>query len=242
MRGWYPIGRLDALPESQRFRFAYTRGAMRARQEAGFAPLEAFPKWDRLYEDSVLFPPFQNRLVSNRRGDYRAFIESLALDPDHADPMEVLALSEGRRQTDHLEVFPMLAPRRDGTFTSRFFLHGWRYVNEYAQARVMRLAEGEALQVAVELNNPATGAAVQLQTASDYHMLGWAPRYLVDDLPKAMAQAPGDLSARVLRLNAEPAPHNQRVLIELSGQFAEGYRPMNGQDFQPLVVADVALH
>ncbi len=242
MRGWYPIGRLDALPELQRCRFAYTQGAVRARREAGLAPLEAFPEWDRLYEDSELFPLFQNRLVSQRRGDYRAFIERLALDPDHADPMEVLAVSEGRRQTDHLEVFPMLAPRRDGSFTSRFFLHGWRHINTHAQARVMRLTEGEPLQVAVELNNPATGAAVQIETASDYHMLGWAPRYLVEDLLKAKVQALGDLSARVLRLNPEPAPRNQRVLIELSGQFAAGYRPMSGQDYQPLVPTDAAFH
>lgn len=241
-RAWYPIGRLDASPDRKHYRFAYTRGAERAHTEAGFAALESFPTLGSVYEDDELFPLFQNRLVSERRGDYRDFIDRLALDPDHADPMEVLALSEGRRQTDHLEVFPMLAPRRDGSFTSRFFLHGWRHVNAYAQTRVMLLAEGEALQVALELNNPATGVAVQLQTASDYHMLGWTPRYLVDDLLQAMAQAPGALSARVLRRNPLPAPPHQRVLIELSGQFAAGYEPMSGQDFQPLVTADAALH
>ena len=241
-RAWYPIGRLDSLPELQRFRFAYTQGAERARMEAGFAPLEAFPKWERLYEDDELFPLFQNRLVSERRRDYREVIERLALDPAHADPMDVLAVSEGRRETDHLEVFPKLELRRDGSFASRFFLHGWRHVNTHSQQRLHALVEGDALGVALELNNPATGAAVQLQTANGYHMLGWAPRYLVTDLLQAMATAPGGIAAHVVRVNPEPAPTNQRVLVELSGRFQPGHVPMSGADFQPLASLDVAVH
>jgi hypothetical protein len=241
-RAWYPIGRLDAAADRPLFRFGYTQGARRAQSEAGFAPLEAFPRLEGVYEDDELFPLFQNRLMSQRRGDYRQYVERLALDPDSADPIEVLALSEGRRETDHLEVFPMLPVRRDGSFTSRFFLHGWRHVNAASQVRLKALTEGEALQVALELNNPATGAAVQIETANDYHMLGWAPRYLVTDLLKAMAESPGAISARVLRLNPEPAPANQRVLVELTGRFAEGYRPMSGHDFQPLGAAEPALH
>ena len=34
-RAWYPIGRLDSLPELQRFRFAYTQGAERGAQGSG---------------------------------------------------------------------------------------------------------------------------------------------------------------------------------------------------------------
>ena len=33
--------------------------------------------------------------------------------------------------------------------------------------------------VGLELNNPATTLAVQIQT-TDYHMIGWAPRYLLE--------------------------------------------------------------
>lgn len=177
-----------------------------------------------VYEDNEPFPLFQNRLVSGRRGDYRQFVERMALDPANADPMEVLALIEVKRQTDHLEVFPMLAPSRDGSFTSRFFLHGSRHANAHAQAR------------------RATGPAVQIETAYDYLMLGWAPRYLVGGLPCAMAETPKAVTARVVRLNADPAPPNHRLLVELSGQFALDHRPMSGKDFQPLVPADPAFH
>lgn len=56
--------------------------------------------------------------------------------------------------------------------------------------RAERLQVDELLQVALELNNPAAGAAVQLQSRDDYQMIGWAPRYLVGDLLKAMAEHP----------------------------------------------------
>jgi hypothetical protein len=239
-RAWYPIGRLDASADQPYYRFSYTRGADKARDEAGFVPLNAFPDFSRVYEDDELFPLFQNRLPSEKRGDYRQFVESLALDPKHADPMEVLALSEGRRETDHLEVFPLLAVGQDGRFVCRFFLHGWRHVNESSQARLVSLKADDVLQVALELNNPATGVAVQIQTADDYHMLGWAPRYLVADLLQAMAISPSSVSCRVVRLNPEPAPPKQRVLVELLGRFGDDHKPMSSQDFQPRV--ELAFH
>ena len=181
-------------------------------------------------------------MVSPRRSDYVEFVQRLALDPDSADPMDVLAVSEGRRVTDHLEVFPPIKPRRDGSFACRFFVHGWRHTHASAQLRLHGLTEGEALGVSLELTNPATTIAVQLQSATDYCVLGWAPRYLVADLLHAVAAAPAEIEARVLRVNPEPAPHNQRVLVELSGHFAADYVPMNGMDFQPLVALDAVVH
>jgi len=234
-RAWYPIGRLDASPEEPIYRFAYTYGAERARSEAGFDYLEAFPRPDLLYEASELFPLFQNRVLSPRRDDYAEFVKRLALDPLNADPLEILSVSGGERQTDHFEVFPKIQPRRDGSFVCRFFLHGWRHVNIEAQARLTRLNPGETLRVALELNNPATEAAVQLETADDYFMIGWTPRYLVADFLHAMAEAPRKVTARVVRINPEPAPANQRALIELEGFLPSGVEPMSSKDYQPLV-------
>ena len=234
-RAWYPIGRLDAIPEGTIYRFAYTHGAERARSEAGFDYLEAFPKPDRVYEASELFPLFQNRVLSPRRSDYSEYVRRLALDPLNTTPLEILSVSGGERQTDHLEVFPKIQPRRDGSFVCRFFLHGWRHVNAQAQARLIRLTPGETLRVALELNNPATEAAVQLETADDYFMIGWTPRYLVTDFLHAMAKAPRHVSARVVRINPEPAPTNQRALIELEGTLPPGIEPMSSKDYQPLV-------
>lgn len=233
-RAWFPIGRLDAEPEEAHYRFAYTRGVLQAKDKAGFQPLDAFPKFDTLYESSELFPLFQNRLISTKREDYAEYLQRLNLSPERADPFEILAISGGGRQTDNLEVFPKIQARRDGSFSCRFFLHGWRHVNAPSQDRLNTLRPGEPLQVAVELNNPATGVAVQLETANDYFMVGWAPRYLIHDVLQAIAGGPSNMIARVVQLNPPPAPHNQRVLVELEGRLTAGYEPMSSDEFLPL--------
>jgi len=85
----------------------------------------------------------------------------------------------------------------------------------------------------VELNNPATGLAVQVQT-TDYHVIGWTPRYLVDDLAAAIADKSPNHEARVVRVNPQPAPSSHRVLIEMQGRW-EKRAPMSGPAFRPLV-------
>lgn len=234
-RAWFPIGRLEAEPGQDWFRFLYTKGALVAKEKAGFQALNAFPKLEQVYKSSQLFPLFQNRLISPKREDYAEYLERLALPPEETDPFAILAVSGGGRQTDNLEVFPQIRPHRDGRFSCRFFLHGWRHVNVPSQERLSRLGEGTALQVAVELNNPAMGTAIQLLTADDYFMIGWAPRYLIKDMLAAIAGGVETMRAHVVRNNAPPAPHNQRVLIELEGLFQVGYQPMSSEEFLPLV-------
>lgn len=233
-RAWYPIGQLEAAPDRRTYRFTYTQGARRAQQEAGFAPLIAFPDISRIYEDDELFPLFQNRLLNPRRSDYPASLARMALAPDDADPIEVLGLSEGMRQTDHLQVFPRLQIEHDGRFHSRFFLHGWRHTNPASQERLQRLRTGEPLRVAIEINNPVASTAVQLQSTDDQMVLGWAPRYLVDDLVRACSVMPAEVTAQVCKINLPPAPYQQRLLVQLSGRFTEHYEPMSGSDFQPI--------
>ena len=233
-RAWFPIGRLDADPDDAHYRFAYTGGVLEAKAKAGFQPLDAFPKFETMYESAELFPLFQNRLISTKREDYAEYLSRLDLSPERADPFEILAISGGGKQTDNLEVFPKIHTHRDGGFTCKFFLHGWRHVNAPSQNRLNSLQPGEPLQVSVELNNPATGPAIQIESAHDYFMLGWAPRYLIHDVLKAISGGPTNIQARVVRLNPPPAPHNQRLLVELEGTFPSGYEPMSGDEFRPL--------
>ena len=150
-----------------------------------------------------------------------------------AYPIEILSANGGQRSTDTFEVFPELTKDADGSFVCRFFLHGWRHVSEPAQERLNCLTDGEELYVALELTNPLTEMAVQIQT-TDYQMIGWAPRYLVNDLTKAVSESPGRYEAQVVRVNPQPAPSRQRVLIEMRSYWNE-YQPMTGPDFQPLV-------
>ena len=232
-RQWFPVGRLDADIKRPLYRFRYIGGAKQAQQKAGFLPLIEFPNLDEGYESSELFPLFQNRVINRARPDLADYLSYLDLG-EGADPIEILSTSGGSRVTDAYEVFPKLEKDKDGSFVCRFFLHGWRHVNESAQKRIERLEAGDQLYVTLELTNPKTGLAVQIQTADDYYMIGWTPRYLVNDLVKAMAESPGDYRARVVRVNPLPAPSKQRVLIEMSGHWDE-HEPMSSEDFRPLV-------
>src|SRR6266498_2581437 len=200
-RAWYPIGRLDADLKKSRFQFGYTRGAQIAHEKAGLQPLDSFPDFHTLYESSELFPLFRNRILGEERTDFKEYLRQLDLSPQQANPLEILSLTGGERQTDNLEVFPKIERNKNGGFHCRFFLHGWRHVNEPAQKKLIELKGGEHLRVAVELNNPATVLALQLQTPDDYHMIDWAPRYLVKDLFAAICESPNDLTATVVKVN-----------------------------------------
>lgn len=228
-RAWYPIGRLDADTQARRYTFGYTQGAKLAHDQAGLSPLASFPDFHRRYESPELFPLFRNRVISPDREDFAEYLDRLDLNREQADPLTLLTITEGRRQTDTLEVFPKIARGSDGRFHCRFFLHGWRHVSEAARQQLESLAPQDVLRVAVELNNPATGLAVQLQT-ENYHMVGWTPRYLVKDLVAMIERTP-DIRGYLVKKNQADAPVHQRFLIDLTGNWPEDYQPMSTDDY-----------
>lgn len=231
-RAWFPIGRLD-VESSDHFLFRYMRGALDAEKNSGFRPLVSFPDFKGRYESNELFPLFKNRVLDPSRKDFAEYLGWLDLDPQHADPIEILGLTGGERQTDSIEVFPKIVKRADRSFSCRFFLHGLRHVSASARETANELSADTALQVAVELNNPVGGLAIQLQTA-DGHMIGWAPRYLVRDLIDVINQHP-EVSASVVRVNEFGAPLARRILIELKGRLPADYEPMSGPQFELIV-------
>lgn len=231
-RPWFPVGRLDVEPSLYRFR--YIGGAKRA----GYLPLIDFPDLYGDYSSPELFALFRNRVMAKGRPDRLDYLRCLDLSED-ATPVEILAVNGGTRVTDAYEVFPKLEKDADGYFTCRFFLHSWQRVSEAAQERIGELKPEDELYVTLELTNPATKLAVQLQT-TDYCMIGWTPRYLVSDLVRAMTEGPNDYTAKVVRVNPMPAPSRQRVLIEMRGRW-EKHEPMSGKDFQPLVAGRIAV-
>lgn len=231
-KAWFPIGRLDVYEEDPVYRFRYIEGVKRAHSEVGFPPLWDFPDLEEDYRSPRIFPLFKNRIMSPRRPDFADYMRSLDL-PENADPIEILYVNGGYRATDNFEVFPQLVKRDDGRFVCRFFLHGRRYTNKSAQERRYSLAPGEELYVAMELNNPATTFGVQIQT-TDYHMIGWAPRYLVHDLATAMSESPGEYEAEVVHISGKSDIVGQKPLIEMRGRW-DKHEPMSSQDYKPLV-------
>lgn len=230
-RAWFPVGRLDADVERPLYRFRYIGGAEKAQQEVRFPLLIEFPKLKKDYQSSELFPLFRNRVMNSARPDLKEYLCSLDLTSE-ADPIEILSANGGRRVTDAYEVFPKLDKQVDGSFTCRFFLHGWRHTNEAAKDRIRSLEPGEELYVKLEPKNPATRMAVQIQT-TDYYIIGRTPRYLVNDMVAAMKESP-EYSAHVVKVNSHPVSLNQHLLIEMRG-FWHRHEPMSNDDFQPLV-------
>ena len=232
-RAWFPIGRLDADVEKPHYEFRYTQGVLRAGREAGLSFLPAFPDLHAAYKSSELFPVFTNRLLGRHRKDFTEYVRSLGMDPASPDPIAILGVTGGERQTDSLEVFPKLETNSQHQFCCRFFLHGLRHMTPEAQARALALKAGESLQVSIELNNPTHQLAIQLQTG-DYNFIGWSPRYLADDLVQAANTDHAVIAAKVVRINDADVPLNRRILVELTGSLPPDYQPMSGDDFTAL--------
>ncbi|MDZ4788483.1 MAG: hypothetical protein SH807_06050 [Blastochloris sp.] len=233
---WFPIGRLDAESSESEVtscRFRYTGGAKRAQQEAGFEPLVSFPNFTEDYRSEKLFPLFHNRVLSSKRADFPEFIDWLGLSREQADPISILSVSGGMRVTDNLQTFPKVEVKADGSFRLRFFAHGLRHLPEASRERARRLTSGEKLRIMIEVNNPATRLAVTLHS-EDYMMVGWAPRYLVEDLVTCIPNAP-EIEATVVKVNHQHAPLNQSVLVEYSGKARKSHLLMSSPDFTPLI-------
>lgn len=235
-RAWFPIGRLDAESsgtEVTSCRFRYTGGAKRAHEEVGFEPLVSFPEFREDYHSEKLFPLFHNRVLSSKRNDFSEYIEWLDLTREEADPITILSVSGGTRVTDNLQTFPKVEAGSDGNFRMRFFAHGLRHLPEASQNRAKLLVPREKLRAMIELNNPATRLALTLH-ADDYVMVGWAPRYLVDDLVTCISKAP-EIEVKVVKVNYLHAPLNQSILVEYSGKVPENHHLMSSPDFTPLI-------
>lgn len=230
-RLWFPIGRLDVDESTTPYCFRYVRGAKRAREEAKFPLLAEFPHMEKKYRSGSLFALFGNRVIARGRPDRADHLCDLGLE-ENADPIEILSVNGGRRVTDAYQVFPKLMRDDNGRFGCRFFLHGWRYMQSAARDRIGTLEKDEVLRIGIELNNPATGRAVQVQT-EDHYVIGWAPRWLIQDV-MAAAHETGECSAHVVQVNPLPVPSQQRVLIEMRGRWS-AHEPMVDGDFVPLV-------
>ena len=172
---WGPVARLEHGLTG--YRFLYTRGA---KTLPGFEPFTEMPRLNDVYESDELFPLFANRLLSEKRPEYQAYLTWGGFDPnDPPDPLALLAVTGGRRATDQLEVFPCAARDADGCYVNKFFVHGIRHVAPDAQSRINTLRHRELLLPEPEDTNPVDSQAVAVYTAEgDRVRIGYVPRYL----------------------------------------------------------------
>jgi hypothetical protein len=231
----FPVGRLVTLGGEAGYEFAYIAAARDA-QQFGFAPFEAFPDIEQVYQATELPAFFKNRLLQRGRPDYPQYLQELGLEPADATPVKILARSGGRRITDPLEVFAELIPVGD-RFEAHFFVRGIRYL-EGAEDSALQLRPGDRLRLAHEPSNKVNSNA-HLVICHDDHAVGYVPDYLVDDL-KELVERDDSLRVEVVRVNQPPAPSQQRLLCKLSIS-AEAPRPHRGPRFEPISADAIRL-
>ena len=227
---WEPVGRLDH--DHGIYRFSYTRGAETL---PGFSPLFGMKDLRGVYESEELFPIFKNRLLTERRAEYEAYLTWSGFDAlNPPDPIALLAVTEGIRKTDSVELFPCPMPDANGMFTNKFFMHGLRYMPDAARERVTALREQEELFLMPDLCNVADPNAVALRTDLDRFIVGYVPRYLARDLRRLFSKCSSENThVFVDRVNGE-APLQQRLLCRMEACWPDGFTPCSDEAFQSL--------
>jgi hypothetical protein len=227
--GWRPVGRLEH--DGNLFRFWYTQGA----RKPGFRPFTQMEKLNQIYESAELFPLFANRLLSESRPEYEAFMRWSGLDTDNSpDPILILGVTEGLRQTDAVEVFPCPAPGADGCYFNKFFLHGIRWLADAAVKRIDGLKEDELLKLMLDPQNQYDPQAVAVRTDADPTFVGYVPRYLAHDVWQLFQQCGADsVRLEVARVNRD-APLQNRVLCRMQACWPDTFQPCSGEDFAPI--------
>ena len=232
-RAWFPVGRLTY--DGDTYQFVYTKGAQEAQQQAGFQPLRTFPKMDEVYRSDSLFPLFSNRLLSHSRPDYEEFVRWLNVPRSEDDPIALLARSGGRRVTDELEVFPTPEQDDSGSYHIHFFSHGLRHLPPASVEHIKRLQPGDRLLLLSDFQNPRDPMALALRTDDpEPFLVGYCPRYLLDDTFDVLQNDPGSVRVAVERVNLPPAPLQLRLLCNLSARWPRAFVPCSSDKYQPI--------
>ncbi len=230
---WGPVGRLDF--HNGFFRFFYTRGA---RTLPGFSPFPGMPDLEQVYESKALFPIFANRMLPPKRPEYRDYLTWSGFNPETTpDPLAVLGVTEGRRATDKVEVFPCPEPEA-GRYRSKFFLHGVRHMPEEARTLLGELRTGDSLGFMLDAANANDRQAVAVcarppRMVSFMGIIGYLPRYAARDVATLCRLVdPGEIVLRVERVNNN-APLQQLLLCSIDAPWPSSFHPCGGDDFQP---------
>jgi len=230
-RSWYPVGVLKS-DENGVYLFSYTKGAL---SSDNFVPFVGMTDPSSIYESKDLFPLFKNRLLAESRPEYSKYLKWLDISENESNPLDILALTEGIRATDTLEVFKCPTPNGSGEYEISFFSHGLRHLARNVIDRVNHLRKGERLFLARDMQNRYDSCAMGLRTEDPVEFVGYCPRYLSRDFWQLLEKnRPMDVLVTVERVN-EDAPLNLRLLCKLVAPWPNDFQPCSDDNFKPLV-------
>jgi len=229
---WLPVGQLTFNGES--YLFVYTKGALKTKN---FLPFGRMSNLNVAYESTELFPLFSNRLLSKNRPEYKDFLHYLNIRDNEDNPLALLALTEGKRETDNLEIFPCSEKNAEGKYSLRFFVHGIRHLLPNAIEMINTLKVGDRLLLMPDPQNPNDRYAIAIRNA-ETTIVGYCPRYLTSDFHYLLKECdPRDIIAQVEQVNVD-APIQLRLLCQISAPWPENFTPCSGENYQPLVVVE----
>lgn len=226
---WYPVGLL--MREKNKFRFSYTRGVEKIQD---FVPFVNMKDLKTPYESDELFFFFQNRILSKNRPEFPQLLKWLNLENDVDNCMGMLALTEGKRATDALTLFPCPTKNSNGECELVFFVNGISHMSNNEET-INRLQCGDSLYLLKDVQNDHDDWALLLRTGDPVSMVGYCPRYFSKDFSELIDHSTSPKSIKVIveKVNTD-APSQFRLLCKLTAPWPHDFNPCSGEEYEPL--------
>lgn len=228
-RRWHTVGCLGY--DGKEYSFYYTKGAQKSQHFTPFGRMDAL---DEIYKSEDLFPLFANRVLSKSRPEYEEFIAWMGLEGQNIHPFQLLVRAEGLKETDRLIVHACPERGDDDKYTNFLFCHGIRYLaraeGEYLDARVKA---GDNVFPMLDMLNKADPKAIALRTDDPILMIGYAPRYLAEDISFLAKKSHQSFSITVEKFNLD-APVQYRILCKVTCDWPQDFIPCNSDEYLPI--------
>lgn len=240
---YHPIGRLVRLPHDgeDAYEFVYLNAAAFAGFKYGFQPIGGFPEPAKRYLSDRLFPFFSNRVMSPRRSDYDAYVDSLGFSKAPEDQL-LLLTRDGRKATDRFETFGYPDFNQSiNKLECHFWLRGIRFQSEDADQRCLDLRPGQQLTAVPDKENEVDPHAVGLHRSEGESRLGYLPNILTREVARLQTEGARP-EFQVVHVNPLPVPARQRVLCVFRSDWPDSYAPFVHTAMQPLVSEAWDLH
>ena len=218
---WLTVARLSYIKDTDtsNYIFCYTRGA---KESKNFVPFGRFVNLERVYKSNTLFPLFENRILKSNRPEFKDLLTWLDLDQSSYDPLDILALTEGKRATDSLEIFPC-PDVKDGKLSINFFSHGLSHINNWSEANMMSLQPGSRVYLCPDPQNFKDANAILLRSDDPITFVGYCPRYLAKFFNGILKTNLNSVEIVVKKINLN-APNSYKVLCSMS---VDGYKNLD---------------
>lgn len=227
---WRPIGCLRRVNKNK-FTFNYTCGVKKI---SAFNPLSLMKDLETTYESEELFPFLRNRILGKKRPEYSQLIRWLDLEDDNNDEdndLWMLALTEGRRATDALTIFPCPTKNTKNEYVLDFFVSGISHLEN--DDIINSLNVGDRLYPLRDYQNHYDEWALLLMVdAEPVSLVGYCPRYFSKDFCSLVEKNTQEFRVVVKKINID-APYQFRLLCELSAPWPDNFQPCSGEDYEP---------